>query len=221
MPSVQDLILAKPASGIQNVKLLLPSDLSHEQLKGLDSLAEEELKLRCGQAIDMFSQLQRAVKAIDVATQGRMEARGQDQNTRAMARLKKFYDHRLAKIREYNSIHQKLVALGEPEGNFPLLTLQDNHWKSMMVGQRTGDLRRGDGALWFHGGERRSKGQDVAKDAVVALPLVGTQMCRRKGESELCLYVQTFMINPQRKSATVLWSQRKMKFEVVRMFTGV
>ncbi|RDB28165.1 hypothetical protein Hypma_001335 [Hypsizygus marmoreus] len=137
--------------------LFLPSDFSESERADLDLsvCAQHEHQLREGEAFDALRHLQTIVKTLDaLSTAKRKDARGQDQNTRALTRIKEVEGQRDLAMRDYAAARTALLALGEPEADnrFPTLTLQDTYRKSTRDKREVGDSRRMDGKLWVNTG---------------------------------------------------------------------
>ncbi|THU87985.1 hypothetical protein K435DRAFT_680703, partial [Dendrothele bispora CBS 962.96] len=155
MPGCWEHVAKSHASNPENEKLFLPSDFgAGDRVRlGLESLAEEEARLREAHGIDLIARLQYICQIISALNDRKIiHTRGQDQHTKSSKLLKTQQDLRTARLADYNRNRKALDHLGKlDEDYFPFLTVQDTYRKSSELKRRIGDSRATDGRLWTAG----------------------------------------------------------------------
>ncbi|KAJ6607969.1 hypothetical protein B0H10DRAFT_2304322 [Mycena sp. CBHHK59/15] len=158
MPEAAELIAAPQACEVEHEMLWLPSDFSVAQrvAMGVDmiALAEEEAKLREGEAYSLIRCLQTACKGLSALEDRKRLEIGQKGHTTAGEQV---LDARLRRdnfINAYNSVRKAMLSLGtvvddgDENSQFPPLALKDTFMKSRRRERALGDSRRGDGMLY-------------------------------------------------------------------------
>ncbi|KAJ7711700.1 hypothetical protein B0H16DRAFT_1744912 [Mycena metata] len=163
MPDVTELMGAPQVCEVECEKLWLPSDFTPEQRVALGStmiaLAEEEGKLREGEAYDLIRKLQTACKGLSALEDRKRLEKGQKSATAAGEQVLDARRRRDELIKAYNSVRQAMISLGtllestDPANDqFPVLTVKDTFMKSRRRERALGDSRRGDGMLYTRTG---------------------------------------------------------------------
>ncbi|THU77648.1 hypothetical protein K435DRAFT_973868 [Dendrothele bispora CBS 962.96] len=191
MPGCWEHVAKSHASNPENEKLFLPSDFgAGDRVRlGLESLAEEEARLREAHGIDLIARLQYICQIISALNDRKIiHTRGQDQHTKSSKLLKTQQDLRTARLADYNRNRKALDHLGKlDEDYFPFLTVQDTYRKSSELKRRIGDSRATDGRLWTAGARLPTTEEAGPSTKRVLLdrgedvpPVVGTQSSRRQ-----------------------------------------
>ncbi|KAJ7719106.1 hypothetical protein B0H16DRAFT_1795918 [Mycena metata] len=123
------------------------------------ALAEEEGKLREGEAYDLIRRLQTACKGLSALEDRKRLEKGQKSATAAGEQVLDARRRRDELIKAYNSVRQAMISLGtllestDPANDqFPVLTVKDTFMKSRRRERALGDSRRGDGMLYTRTG---------------------------------------------------------------------
>ncbi|THU76142.1 hypothetical protein K435DRAFT_903305 [Dendrothele bispora CBS 962.96] len=191
MPGCWEHVAKSHASNPENEKLFLPSDFgAGDRVRlGLESLAEEEARLREAHGIDLIARLQYICQIISALNDRKIiHTRGQDQHTKSSKLLKTQQDLRTARLADYNRNCKALDHLGKLDQDyFPFLSTQDTYRKSSELKRRIGDSRAMDGRLWTTGARLPTTEEASSSTKRVVLdrgedvsPVVGTQSSRRQ-----------------------------------------
>ena len=182
MPQVSSDVLRQHAEGLPAEKelLFLPSDYSKEQraMLGLSYSADIESRLREGVAFDAIKSVQQYVKCLDeLKFDKRLNAVGQDQNTRYNTQISRVASDRAAWIQHYNANRLSLMSLGSSSTarSFPILTLEDTQRRSASAKRALGDSQRFDGAIWGLGSKlsRHATVVEAGAGDYVPIPVAG------------------------------------------------
>jgi hypothetical protein len=166
MSAIHPMVLSQPSCAVEDEVLFLPSYFSETDRTnlGLLELAEDETKLREGQAVSAILGLRFLVKSITVLQDKRKAGdTGQLLNTRSRSRIHTVEGIRDRLLSIYNTSRNALVGLDRQSfsDRFPNLTLDDLERHSTMKKRQLNDTLRQDGAIWgiqtgsaFSGGHR-------------------------------------------------------------------
>lgn len=138
---------------VEHEILYLPSDLplATQVTLGLTSLAQCQRRLLEGAACDTIQRIRMLVKLHSALRHHKKKnARGQQMNSRATAKLHKATDAKLLAIEDYNSYRKAMIDLGlsKDDPMFPHLAVEDTFRKRTHVKRAVGDSRQTDGLLW-------------------------------------------------------------------------
>ncbi|KAJ6591438.1 hypothetical protein B0H10DRAFT_1960764 [Mycena sp. CBHHK59/15] len=158
MPEAAELIAAPQACEVEHEMLWLPSDFSVAQrvAMGVDmiALAEEEAKLREGEAYSLIRCLQTACKGLSALEDRKRLEIGQKGHTTAGEQVLDARRRHDNFINAYNSVWKAMLSLGtvvddgDENSQFLPLALKDTFMKSRRRERALGDSRRGDGVLY-------------------------------------------------------------------------
>ncbi|KAJ3833367.1 hypothetical protein F5878DRAFT_546684, partial [Lentinula raphanica] len=191
MPQVADLVAALPTCDVEEEVLHLPSDIPRAEHagRGLDKLAEVEIKLREGELYDAIHSVRAATKAFSATHVDKQDnSRGVKANTRSSLQLKRIEKERDSCIADFNRARQALIDLNYASvDDIRLMTVSDTFRRNTFQARKLGDSRRTDGQLFSFPMLPDTKLDDNANidnDPVDEFKLdggmAGTQMPRRK-----------------------------------------
>jgi hypothetical protein len=153
MPMIREKIIAQLSCAIEDEKLFLPSsfvDIERDEL-GLSGLAEDESKLREGQACGAIVSLRFLVKMItSLQDKRKADDAGQQLSTRARSHIQSVEATRDRILHIYNITRKALMSLGKDElvKRFPPLSHADLFRKSTEKRRQLNDTYREDGRIW-------------------------------------------------------------------------
>ncbi|KAJ6555816.1 hypothetical protein B0H19DRAFT_1070977 [Mycena capillaripes] len=159
IPDAAELVAMPQTCEVEDEKLWLPSEFTVAQRVAMGhnmiALAEEEGKLREGEAYKLIRCLQSACKTLSaLEDRKRLDEAAQKGHTTAGEQILDTRRCRDNLIDSYNYVRKAMISLGtviddkDEDSQFPCLSVKDTFTKSRQRERALGDSRRGDGMLY-------------------------------------------------------------------------
>ncbi|KAJ7821593.1 hypothetical protein B0H14DRAFT_2599088 [Mycena olivaceomarginata] len=159
IPDAAEFVAMPQTCEVEDEKLWLPSEFTVAQRVAMGhnmiALAEEEGKLREGEAYKLIRCLQSACKTLSaLEDRKRLDETAQKGHTTAGEQILDTRRRRDNLIDSYNYVRKAMISLGtvidhnDEDSQFPFLSVKDTFTKSRRRERALGDSRRGDGMLY-------------------------------------------------------------------------
>ncbi|KAJ7339721.1 hypothetical protein DFH08DRAFT_1013175 [Mycena albidolilacea] len=159
IPDAAEFVAMSQTCEVEDEKLWLPSEFTVAQRVAMGhnmiALAEEEGKLREGEAYKLIRCLQSACKTLSaLEDRKRLDETAQKGHTTAGEQILDTRRRRDNLIDSYNYVRKAMISLGtvidhnDEDSQFPFLSVKDTFTKSRRRERALGDSRRGDGMLY-------------------------------------------------------------------------